>query len=1143
MRFCGNCGTRLGATGVLDSASAVEPGDLSALPEQVGVMMGADLLERFRKAGLEAAGQRRNVTLLFADISGFTNLSQRLDYEELYVLVQQFDTLMARSIYKFEGMVDKFIGDGIMAIFGAPIAQENSAEMAIRAALDMQAQMAVFNGEFQERYPNVDLRLHIGLHCGTVIVGSMGSSLMMNYTAIGDTVNLAARLQQNADAGTILVSQSVYQFTRPLFDFEPLAPLSLKGYASPVPAFRLVGLRVSPGSLRGVEGLSAPLIGREHELRRLRAQADRLVEFRQGQYALVEGEAGIGKSRLTAELRSYLKSLPVRVLVGQSYTYRRMVAYWIFQDMLRALFGLQQNTPEPLAVTTVKDHLTRLLGIEAAESLPYIDIMLGIGLDRPEVVERTRFLDAAQLRQRIFMAVRQVLAAESRLTPLVLIFEDLHWADETSLELLTFLVDSVFEAPFMCLGISRQFDEENLARLAQKAERNLGERCLHLRLVQLNSEDSEKLLAELLALPELPASLHEQIIVRSAGNPFYLEETLRMLIDARKIEFKDGHWRLTDGAAVENLGVPETLQGLILARFDRLEPALRRVLQVSAVIGRNFSSSVLVDVLRQEDFDLAPLPANLNELEQRGFIMPQAGLSDFDYLFKHVLVSDAIYSTLLKAERSDLHGQVGEAIEHMYPDRTAQLVELLARHYSYSPRSDRALHYLILAGQQEARSYANHQARQSFTQAIEILGRIDHQPRQEIDAHAGLGDVLVFTGEYPAAVLHYQAALAALDCIDRSQSCSERGHLLRKLSTAYERQGNYDQAMTSLADARAALEELPGGDAVEQAWIENDTGWIHLRRGSLEPAEECLQRALALVEGTSTYDLIASIYNRLGGLAYQKGTLDEATVYVGRSLELRQRIGDVTAAARSYNNLGLLNWRMGNWNIALENFKRGVELHGSLGDVEGSIDINSNLGLVYLEQGDFTNAQRSFNQALSAAQQIGHSYHVGLSYLHLARYYLYQQDWSQALTYYQLSQQVFDEIGVTEHRIYLEIYAGSAWLGLGNLEKASSCTQNALVLLSRTGNLGPSEERAYSLRLWAQVQHGEGAQLENVADTLRQSMAMFDTIGNQAERARSQVILTGILRDMGDTATASELLKDARQVFEQLGAHTDLERL
>ncbi len=1140
MRYCGNCGSRLGATGMLEPGTGPLSPSLAASPAQVGVMMGADLLERFRQAGLEAAGQRRNVTLLFADLSGFTGLSQRLDTEELFVLVQQFAGLMARSVYKYEGMVDKFIGDGIMAIFGAPIAQENNAEMAIRAALDMQEQMALYSQEVRERYGSEELRLHIGLHTGTVIVGSMGSSLMMNYTAIGDTVNLAARLQQNADPGTILVSQVVYQFTRPLFEFQPLPALALKGYTYPVPAYRLVGPRVTPASVRGIEGLSAPLIGRESELARLRAAADGLVGLRQGQFVLIEGEAGIGKSRLTAELRAYLKPQPVRVLVGQSYTYRRMVAYWIFQDLLRVLFGLQQNTPEPLALSTVKDHLTRLLGAEAADSLPYINYLLSIGLDRPEVSERTRYLDAAQLHQRIFLAVRQVLIAEVRATPMVLVFEDLHWADEASLDLLTYLVDTVAEAPFLCLCVSRQFQDDNLAHLLQKASRGLGERCLHLHLVQLSPAESEKLLSELLTIPDLPASLHDQIILRSAGNPFYLEEILRMLIDEKKIDFQDGHWQLAPGSSVENLGVPETLQGLILARFDRLEPTLRRVLQVAAVIGRNFSSAVLANVLNQEEFSLTPLPASFIELEQRGFILPQAGLSDFDYLFKHVLVSDAIYSTLLKAERSDLHGQVGEAIEALYPDRTSDLVELLARHYAWSARSDRALYYLILAGRQEARNYANQQARESFEQALSILTRIDHVPEQEVDAHTGLGDVLVFTGEYPAALLHYQAALAALDSLERSQTAPQRSALLRKLSTVHERQGNYDPALAALTEAHTALAGLPDPDPVEQAWILNATGWIHLRRGSLEAAEEALQHALALVDGSSEYDVIASIYNRLGGLAYQKGLLEDASTWTRRSLELRQRIGDVNAVARSYNNLGLLSWRRGDWNSALDNFKRSVDLHGSLGDVEGTLEINSNLGLVYLEQGDFENALRSFRQALTSAQQIGHSYHIGLSYLHLARYSLFRQDWSQALEFCRRSQQVFDEIGVAEHRIYLELYNGQAALGLGDLDRANTTIQNALSLLEQTGNLGPSEERAYAFRLWAQVQRAQGVSLSNVAGTLRQSVDLFEVVGNQVERARSQVILAETVMDQGDVIAAGRLLSEARKVFEQLGARLDL---
>lgn len=1138
MRFCGGCGTRLGTTGILEPQSAAGQPDLAALPEQVGVMMGANLLERFRQAGLEAAGQRRNVTLLFADLTGFTGLSQRLDTEELFVLVQQLASMLARSVYKYDGMVDKFIGDGLMAIFGAPIAQENNAEMAIRAALDMQQELVAFSREVQERYHNEEMCLHLGLHTGTVIVGSMGSSLMMNYTAIGDVVNLAARLQQNADPGTILVSQAVYQFTRPLFDFEMLSPLALKGYSAPVPAFRLIGPRVMPGSVRGIEGLSAPLIGREAELKHLQAAGDRLMESQQGQFILIEGDAGIGKSRLISETRAYLKSLSVRVVSGQSYTYRRTVAYWLFQDLLRNLFGLQQNTNEPLAMATIKDRLHRIMGAHAADTLPYIYYMLSLGVDRPEVSEHVRYLDAAQLRQRIFLAVRQVLAAEANVTPMLVIFEDVHWADEASINLLTSLVDGVLESPYICLSISRQYKEEGLARMAEKARRYLGDRFIHHILPNLNPEQSRRLLAELLTNSELPFSLKEQVVARSAGNPFYMEEILRMLIEDKKIYYQEGCWRLTPNAPIDTLGVPDTLQGLILARFDRIEPAYRRTLQVATVIGRNFSSSVLAEVLRPEGFDLARLPAILAELDQRGFILPQAGLSDFDYLFKHVLVSDAIYSTLLKAERNELHGLVGEAIETLYPG--GDLVELLARHYAWSSRYGRALHYLILAGQKDARNYANQQARRSFEQAIEILARIEHTPDQEITAHTGLGDVLVLTGEYPIALQNYQAALNGLDKLDYKETILRRSVLLRKLSTVHERQGAYEEALAVLAEAQVSLGEE--ASPVEQAWILNATGWIHMRRGRLEIAEKSLRTGLELAGDSQEYDVIASLYNRLGGVAYQKGLLEEASACLQRSLELRQRIGDVNAVARSYNNLGLLNWRNGNWDSALENYKRSYDLLVSLGDVEATIDTNINMGLVHLNRSDFDNAYQCFSQALASAQKIGHTFNIGFGYLHLARYAIFREDWPQAFEYCRHSREIFTEIGNTENMVNAEIYWGLACLNTGDLVQARAAGENALRLLEK-GNKGASDERAYTQRFLGLVLRAEGHDLAAAVESVQKSIDMYAKVGNKIERARSQRVLADLQSARGDEAAAVALLSEARQTFERLGARFDLKRL
>ncbi len=338
MRFCGNCGTRLPEMPQETPKVQVE----ISPAQQIGAMMGSDLLERFKKAGLEAAGQRRNVTVMFVDLSGYTQLSEHTDEEVMYELVQKLLQVLANDVYKYEGMVDKFTGDGLMALFGAPIAQENNAELAIRAALDMHADVAHLSEQTKHNLGQ-DLHIHIGLHSGSVVVGGVGSNMLMNYTAVGDTVNLAQRLETSAAPGTTLVSDQTYKQTRALFDFSDISTLQLKGISRPVRAYRLIGSKTHPELTRGVEGLQAPMIGREAELARLIEAGSALIEKKEGRFVLVTGEAGIGKSRLTRELKAWLGPSSIDILEGQSLNYRRLVGYWI---ILNALRGFLEVTPD-----------------------------------------------------------------------------------------------------------------------------------------------------------------------------------------------------------------------------------------------------------------------------------------------------------------------------------------------------------------------------------------------------------------------------------------------------------------------------------------------------------------------------------------------------------------------------------------------------------------------------------------------------------------------------------------------------------------------------------------------------------------------------------------------------------------------------
>jgi predicted ATPase/class 3 adenylate cyclase len=1138
MKFCGNCGTRLpdAPDGVQGKRPDTRP---ITLAQQLGAMVGADLSERFRQAGLEASGQRRNVTILFADLSGFTNLSTHTDSEDLYNFIQEFVTILANNVYKYEGMVDKFTGDGIMALFGAPIMHENNAELAIRAALDMQDDVAELSRQLKDKL-GTELHLHIGLHCGTVIVGGIGSDLLMNYTAIGDTVNLAQRLDSVAASGDILVSESVYTKTKALFNFDAVPDLILKGYTEPITGYRVRTARSRPGSTRGIEGLRAPMIGRDSELNRLKQITGALAAYRQGQMVMIVGEAGLGKSRLVSEVKGLSQNLPVSILEGFSLTYRRSVSYWIFLDIIRHLLGVTIETPIPQISQALSNKVKELMGNRIKDVLPYLEHMLSLPPTDAVAARRIEYLDAGQLRQQIFLAVRDLLVAESHRQPLILILEDLHWADEASLGLINFLVASSLHAPLLLVSVTRPFKEGSLQQIANLAQQLLSDRFHLIELQNLSTEQSIRLLERLLAVPNLPETLRDQIVQRAAGIPLYIEEILRMLIDAKVVQRENAQWHFTENVDLTTLGVPETLQGLILTRFDRLAPAERRVLQVASVIGRQFSVPVLKQALNMES---ESIDTALDTLVSREFLLPPESGAVSEHAFKHVLVSDAIYGTLLKRERSELHGQVGSVIEAVYADRLDEQVDLLARHFSWSPQKDKALLYLGLAAQKAARSHINDQARQYYEEAIGLLPEVNHDAYQALQLHAGLGDVLVLVGEYPDARTHFQRSIEELACEDPASCISERSIIVRKIGETYERQGDYDQALICLAQAQeilAASTTLPA----EKALVLNDIGWIHFRRGDFDDAEKALLEALNLALSASRYDITASIYNRLGGIYYAKDQFEQATGYVRKSLVLREELGDIVGVARSYNNLGLLKWRKGDWDQALEDFSRSLELNHILGDIEGLVHLHSNMGLLLTDRGKLEQARVHLEQSLEGAQKIGHAYLEGLAHAHLSHYWLAVGEWQTTIDYCLQSIEILGLIGSKEVWVDLYVSMGEAYLGLGNVEYASDSCNKALELHREQNpdKQGPSIEEGRILRLRGNIARAQG-DYEKAADYLRQSSEHFAGIDNHLELGRTSAARAILAQESGNAIEAGICANEARFIFRQLHADMELQRM
>lgn len=1136
MRFCGNCGTRL----VGANQGPVTANSELFTSDNIGVLMGHDLKERFRRAGLEAQGQRRNVTVLFADLSDYTGLAERMDSEDLYLLIKQFVRSLVEVVYQYEGMVDKIMGDGLMALFGAPIAHENNAERAVRTALEMQSHIATLSAK-QVGQIDEQLKLHIGLHSGMVIVGGVGTDMLMDYTAVGDTVNLAHRLEEAAPGGTILVSDKVYAQTRAIFEYLEVPALSLKGISKTVTGYRLLDQKSRPGSVRGLEGLRAPLIGRDTELDFLKQAFYDLNNLRQGKFVLVTGDAGIGKSRLTSEIKRQIKHMPFNILEGQSLTYRRSVPYWIFQDLLRHYLGVTPETSSPKVHEKLVGKVYDVLGSQAAEHLPYFEHILSLEHADEIAAKRLAYLDASQLRQQMFMAVRELLVAETQRHPLALILEDLHWADDASLDLLAYLVDSVRQVPLLIYAISRPFQEGKIGEIVAHAKTFLGDQFAHVQLGALSPEQSERLFFQLLSVPELPEDLSRQVLQRAAGIPFYLEEILRMLIDANIIQREEQRWRLVPGADVSGMGVPDTLRDLILARFDRLEPYYRSVLQAASVIGKEFNLPLLRELVPSSDD--VQLRQVLSCLAERDFVFPRDSFPESEYSFRHVLTSDAVYSTLLRQDRGDLHGKVGEAIERLYADRIDTQVEVLAGHFLRSSRLDRALYYLILSGERAARDYANEQARHHYREALNLLPEVSHSIDQSLQAHVGLGDVLLFVGEYLPARAQYEHAL---EFVEASGSLSYRRHgsvLHRKIASTFERQGDYEKALSHLACASDLLESEPEPKPVEAAQIANDIGWIHFLRGNFDEAQKFLTKALALVGAKSQYDVIASIQNRLGAVAYHQREYEQASEHVRKSLVLRETIGDTAGVARLYNNLGLLGLMRGDLRDAEMNFLQGIELLEKIEDAEGIALAYTNLGLVHFDRGMLELAESNFNKSIFAAGQIGHRFYRGRALMYMGRLRTAQGQYKEADELLVESISVLDELGAQDDLIDSAYYLGENCFAQGDLVNAMEWLDKARAIMENeiTSDLSLSVQRGRLLRLEGSMARVQG-EWRNAKRLLLESASIFHASYERLESAKTALELGFLAHAQKNILEARHYFQEARLIFKQLGAETSLKK-
>ncbi len=650
------------------------------------------------------AGERRIVTVLFADIVGSTAIGEKLGAERFSLLMDEALSVMSAQVERFEGTVVQFIGDELYAVFGAPRSHEDDSERAVRSALAIQRALGAYAEDVKAAY-GVELSVRIAINTGPVVIRPDSDD---PYNAMGDTVNVASRIQKLVSGGETVIGRTTKLQVEGCFEMEALGEHDLRGVSAPVETFLVLGLLEETAQ----DGLLSPLVGRDFELSVLDRAMDGLAEGR-GTIVTIVGEPGIGKSRLVAEIRQRTGER-VHFVEGRAVSYAQAFPYWPVRDLLREWLGLGATAPEARVRLELKAELARLFGAEADGIYPFLASLLGITLE-PEAGGRLRELSREALQRETFDFFNQLVCRLAAEGSVCLVFEDLHWADEATLELLEALLPVTEEAAVGLVLCFRSEREHGSWRLGERARQRHPHRFREIELHPL-PEDASRALATSVAGAELPESVAELLAIRAGGNPFFLEAALRDLLERGTLRRANG--RIELAVEPDELSIPSLVQGALQARLDRLEPDAREVVNVASVIGRVFGMPLLERLLSHE----ALVPA-LSELQRLDLIVEKRRRPAPEYVFRHGLVQEVAYAGLLDSKRRKLHRRVGEELEALYAESQDEVYVLLARHFSEADEPEKAVEYLLKAGDAARALYAEQEALDHYEKARTFLAR------------------------------------------------------------------------------------------------------------------------------------------------------------------------------------------------------------------------------------------------------------------------------------------------------------------------------------------------------------------------------------------------------------------------------------
>src|SRR5262245_7997535 len=934
-KFCHQCGSALGAAKPADSASA-------------GAYTPKHLAAKILASKSAVEGERKQVTVLFVDVSGFTSLSARLDPEDVHMLMTRAFELMLGEVHRYEGTVNQFLGDGIMALFGAPIAHEDHSRRAVLAAVGIRGVLERYRAELKAQR-SIEFQVRQGLNTGLVVVGSIGSDLRMDYTAVGDTTNVAARLLQAATPGQIVISEAGGRAVAGQFETEPLGPLPLKGKPEPVRASLVLAprggrTRLDVGAERGLTSF----VGREREIAALEV-CFRRAEAGHGQVVLVVGEPGIGKSRLLHGLRNRLGER-AGWLQGQCMSFGRAMAFHPLIDLLQRAFGIDEADSGAAIIEKIEHGVARLGG-GADGVAPYVRSLLSVDPGDQAVAT----MGPQQRRGETLDALRRLLAKATTIRPHVVVIEDLHWIDTATEQFLATLIDGAPSLRVLLVftyrpGYAHPFGERSfVTRLAPAS---------------LSDEDSARMAQDILQSSGFPPALMSLIATKTEGNPFFVEEVVRSLREAGAVSMADG--RHVFAGSVDQIHVPDTIQDVIAARIDRLGEEPKRALQMASVIGRDFTRRLLGQLSAR---DVEP-DAALRELISIELIREKTLFPELSYMFTHALTHDVAYASLLVQRRRHLHQLIGLAIERLYAERIAEHYEVLAHHFSRAEDWERALPYLLKSGEKAAQADGLREALALYGEALVAARHLGNRVPvwTVMDIHRIRTDFLHGIGEYgPAADEAGRLAEIAHGAGDHAAAASARA----QESWAAMWREDFPAALDLAARAIEVGEPVNAEGALGGALFVR--GFIHAVTAEFDVGDAEFRRGLDFTRSAGDFSKQSMILQMMGVVANWRGAYHDGLARATESARIAREHRLAVPLSRALWTQGALWVGTGEFQAALDAMTEGIAIVEKIGDPQFLARYLNTLGWLHIECGDVEAGLALSERGLDLARQSRHA--------------------------------------------------------------------------------------------------------------------------------------------------------------------------